>query len=375
MTGPTLPGPPLFDPAPAPLADERLALLALRFTTQLGPRRIEELRRHFGSALAALQAPPRALREVPGLDSRSVAALTGTQTQGQARTRAQAELTRTQVEGVTLLFRGLPGYPAALNALGDPPAVLWVRGSLPELPEVPRAIGMVGTRAASPHAAAFTRMLAADLARAGVVVVSGLARGIDTAAHEAAVGAGGLSIGVLGSAVDVIYPGENRALAAQLTLISESPLGTRPAQHLFPVRNRLIAALSAGTVVVEGERRSGSLITATHALECGRTVFAVPGRAGDPRAAGPHQLLRDGAVLTENAADVLNELGWGAAPPAPQPDLPPEQAQVLAALHEPRTLDDLQAITRLPLPELQTALVLLHLLGLTQEVGGRWVRR
>ncbi|WP_407928442.1 DNA-processing protein DprA [Deinococcus aquaedulcis] len=375
MTGPSVNGPTLFDAAPPPLTDERLALLTLRFTTQLGPRRIEGLRRHFGSAVAALQAPGRALREVPGLDTRSVAALGDARAQAQAHTRAQTELARTQAEGVTLLFRGLPGYPAALNALGDPPPALWVRGTLPELPEVPRAIGMVGTRAASPHGAAFTRMLAADLARAGVVVVSGLARGIDTAAHGAAVEAGGLSIAVLGSAIDVIYPSENRALAERLILVSESPLGTRPAQHLFPERNRLIAALSAGTVVVEGERRSGSLITATHALECGRTVFAVPGRAGDPRAAGPHQLLRDGAVLTESAADVLTELGWGAAPPAPLPDLPPEQARVLAALHEPRTLDDLQTLTGLPLPEVQTALVLLQLLGLTEEVGGRWVRR
>lgn len=121
--------------------------------------------------------------------------------------------------------------------------------------------------------------------------------------------------------------------------------------------------------------KSGSLITATHALECGRTVFAVPGRAGDPRAAGPHRLLREGAVLTETAGDILGELGWGDAPAAPLPDLPPEQARVHAALTTPATLDDLQAATGLALPGLQTALVMLQLMGLAEEVGGRWARR
>ncbi|MBB5235834.1 putative Rossmann fold nucleotide-binding protein DprA/Smf involved in DNA uptake [Deinococcus budaensis] len=137
----------------------------------------------------------------------------------------------------------------------------------------------------------------------------------------------------------------------------------------------LIAALSAATVVVEGELKSGSLITATHALECGRTVFAVPGRAGDPRAAGPHRLLREGAVLTETAADILSELGWGEAPAVPAPDLPPEQARVHAALSTPATLDDLRGATGLALPDLQTALVMLQLMGLAEEIGGRWARR
>ncbi|GMA15674.1 DNA-protecting protein DprA [Deinococcus metallilatus] len=347
------------------------ALLTLRFTPGLGPRRTENLRRHFGSAEAALKAPLTALRDVPGLDSRSVAGI-GT---AKPREQAEAELGKARQEGVTLLGRGLPGYPPALEALDDPPPVLWVQGNLPDLAVVPRAVGIVGTRGASPHALSLTRTLAADLARAGVVVVSGLARGVDTAAHEASVEAGGVSVGVLGSAVNVIYPGENVGLARRLTLVSEYPLGTGPAQHHFPTRNRLIAALSSATVVVEGELRSGSLITATHALECGRTVFAVPGRAGDPRAAGPHRLLREGAVLTETAQDILNELGWGDAPAAPTPDLPPEQARTYAALTTPATLDDLQAATGLALPDLQTALVMLQLLGLAEEVGGRWTRR
>ena len=121
--------------------------------------------------------------------------------------------------------------------------------------------------------------------------------------------------------------------------------------------------------------KSGSMITATHALECGRSVFAVPGRAGDPRAAGPHRLLREGAVLTESAQDILDELGWGTVRAGPLPDLPPEQARVLAALSMPTTLDDIQAQVRLPLPDIQTALAMLQLLGLAEETGGRWARR
>ncbi|WP_019010425.1 DNA-processing protein DprA [Deinococcus aquatilis] len=352
-------------------AEELLALLTLRFTPQLGPRRIESLRERFGSARAALTMPLTELRHTPGLDARSLSGI-GTARPAQ---QAEAELSKLERAGVTLLGRGLPGYPAALDSLGDPPAVLWVRGPLPDLPSVPRTIGMVGTRAASPHALALTRKIAADLARSDVTVISGLARGIDTAAHSASTEAGGLSIGILGSAVNMIYPHENAALAQKLTLISEYPLGTGPATHHFPIRNRLIAALSAATIVMEGELKSGSLITATHALECGRTVFAVPGLAGDPRAAGPHRLIRDGAVLTENVQDILNEMGWGAACTAPLPDLPPDQARVLAALNAPSTLDDLQAGTGLSLSELQTALVMLQLQMLTEEVGGRWVRR
>ncbi|WP_051517415.1 DNA-processing protein DprA, partial [Deinococcus phoenicis] len=228
------------------------ALLTLRFTPGLGPRRTENLRRHFGSAEAALRAPLTALRDVPGLDAKSAAGL-GT---ARPREQAEAELGKAAKEGVTLLGRGLDGYPAALEALGDPPPVLWVKGDLPDFPVVPRAVGIVGTRGASPHALGLTRALTADLARAGVVVVSGLARGVDTQAHQASVDAGGVSVGVLGSAVNHIYPSENVGLARRLTLVSEYPLGTGPAQHHFPTRNRLIAALSAATVVVEGELKS-----------------------------------------------------------------------------------------------------------------------
>ncbi|WP_161882253.1 DNA-processing protein DprA [Deinococcus alpinitundrae] len=364
--------------APSPISPtgpdaELLALLTLRLTPGLGPRRIENLRRHFGSAQAVLAAPLARLREVPGLDSKSLSAV-GMPGVG---VRAEQELGRAREAGVQVLGRGLQGYPAALEALQDPPAALWVRG--PDLPleVVTRAVGLVGTRAASEHALRLTRQLSGDLARAGVNIVSGLARGIDSAAHQAALDAGGVSTALLGCGVDVIYPAENARLAARLTLVSEYPLGTRPATHHFPQRNRLIAALSAGSVMIEGDLKSGAMITATHALECGRTVFAVPGRANDPLAAGAHRLLREGAVLTEHAGDVLHELGWGEAPAAVHLDLTPEQALVYTALPEIGAvlLDDIVSRSGLDMSQAQLALTMLGLCGLVDEQGGRYLRR
>ena len=228
---------------------ELLALLTLRFTPGLGPRRVEALRSFCGSAQAVLKTPLLDLREVPGLD---VKALQAIGTAGPAVKAAQ-EIERAAEYGATLLGRGLEGYPEALESLGDPPAVIWVSGELPPLAAVPRAIGVVGTRKASTHALHLTGQISTDLTRADVMVVSGLARGIDTAAHAAAINAGGLTLGILGSGLDQMYPPENEGMARRMTVISEYPLGTGPAPHNFPQRNRLIAALSAGSLIVEGE--------------------------------------------------------------------------------------------------------------------------
>lgn len=354
-------------------ATELRALLTLHFTPGLGARRAAALLAHFGSARAVLAASPLELGMTAGLGERVIAALRAPE----AAARADAELNRCERAGVALLGRDLPGYPAALAALHDPPPVLWLKvpggaePSWPTLDAVPRAVAVVGTRRPSAYGLRMAAQLARELALGGVTVVSGMARGIDGAAHRAALDAGGDSVAVLGCGADVVYPAEHRALASGLFRVSEYPLGTRPAPYRFPERNRIIAALSAGVVVVEGEEGSGSLLTAREALDCGRTVFAVPGRAGDPLARGPHSLLREGAVLTESAADVLAELGLDAPPAAPPPELPPEQAAVYAALAEPLTLDDLALRTGLPSGELQLALTLLQLAGLAEEGGGR----
>ena len=351
--------------------DELTALLALRFTPGLGPLRTEALRRHFGGAGAALSAPSRALREVPGLDARSAGGVGAPETVA----RARLELKRSAKLHVRLLGRGLDGYPAALEALSDPPAVLWALGELPELAVVPRAVGIVGTRQASAFALAFTRKLALDLVRSGAVIVSGLARGIDTAAHKAALEGGAPTIGVMASGVNIVYPSENRPLAARMAVLSEHPIGTSPAAHNFPGRNRIIAALSAASVIVEGAVTSGAMITAAAAAECGRQVFAVPGRAGELLSSGPHKLLREGAALCEGAEDIFAELGWSAAAPPPAPELPPELARVHAALGTPRLLDDLAEQLGEGAAELQGALMLLCLRGLVEELpGGRYRR-
>ena len=356
--------------SPLPLEELR-ALLALRFTPGLGALRIRALMRHFGNAEAVFGAKLSSLREVDGLEAKSVAAI------GKLEwlERANTELERVHKVGARLIGYGAPDYPQALHALPDPPAVLWVRGELPELETVPKAIGIVGTRKASPQGLAFSRKLARALSEVGIKIISGLARGIDTAAHEACLEGGSLTIGVLGSGVDVIYPSENVRLASRMTVLSEHPLGTPPASFNFPGRNRLIAALSAGSVIVEGDVKSGAMITAGAALECGRTVFAVPGRPLEVLSQGPHKLLREGATLCESAEDIVLEFGWLSKPALPLPDLPPEQLKVLGALEGTPLLDDIALRCGLSSFEVQSVLMMLRFQGLVQELpGGRYSR-
>jgi len=204
-------------------------------------------------------------------------------------------------------------YPPALREIPDPPPLLWLRGRAEAL-HAPRLVAVVGARAASRQGLEVAAAIGGGLAAAGVVVVSGLARGVDTAAHRAAIDAGGTSIAVLGSGLDRLYPPEHALLADALVergaLVSEYLPGTPPLAHHFPLRNRIISGLTAATVVVEASEKSGSLITAGAALEQGREVMAVPGSVATGRHRGAHALLRDGATLVERAEDVLSALGW-----------------------------------------------------------------
>lgn len=201
-------------------------------------------------------------------------------------------------------------FPAALAAIHDPPQTIFVKGDLDAL-RAP-SVAIVGSRAASPYALEVARRLGADLARRKIAVVSGLARGVDSAAHRGALEGGGVTIAVFGCGVDVIYPAEHRALAARISergaLVSEFPLGTPPRREHFPQRNRIISGLSLAVVIVEAAEGSGSLITADFAMEQGRTVLAVPGNVLGGRNVGAHALLRDGAKLVECADDILEEL-------------------------------------------------------------------
>lgn len=353
------------------------ATLVLARSRGLGPRRIKLLVTHFGSAQAVLAAEPEALTAVEGVGPGSLADLAAARSDDWPR----KELARAERLGVRVLALEDAEYPESLRAIYDPPPVLYLRGELPETGALPRSVGVVGTRDASPYALALAKRLAADLAAAGVTVVSGLALGVDSAAHAGALGsAEGRTVAVLGSGVDVVYPRQNQALARQIwqgrgAVVSEQPLGSSPRPGNFPGRNRIITGLSRAVVVVEAGEKSGALITAEFALEEGRTVFAVPGRAGDPRAKGALALLKQGAVMVQEAADVLNEFGWRPAASQAGPELSAAQRALLETVARLGTplLDDLLQATGQSASELLPQLTVLELEGLVQlEPGGRY---
>lgn len=281
-----------------------------------------------------------------------------------------------------------PGYPALLAEIRSPP-VLHARGRVEAGDAV--AVAIVGARRASAYGLATAERLAADLASRGVTIVSGLARGIDTAAHRGALAAGGRTLAVLGSGLDIVYPPENRPLAAEIerhgAVVSQFPAGTPPLPGNFPARNRTLAGLALGVIVVEGSERSGALITAAMAGDLGREVLAVPGRIGDELSQGPLRLIQDGAKLVRDWADVVQELPEHArralrvsstrlrasSPPA---DSTPE-GKVLAVLRddEPRSIEDVIARSGVSAAAVSAALLSLELAGWARSLPGqRWVR-
>lgn len=280
--------------------------------------------------------------------------------------------------GQRALALGAPAYPARLLQIPDPPPVLWVRGD-PAALSAPRMVALVGARAATRGGLAMAADLAAGLAAAGVTVVSGLARGVDGAAHQAALAQGGTSVGVLGSGLDRLYPVEHAELAADLAdrgaVVSEYPADTPALPHHFPLRNRIISGLTAAVVVVEASEKSGSLITAMAALEQGREVMAVPGPVAPGRHRGGHALLRDGARLVEGAGDVLAELGWGERPlgaPGPEAGVPSALAAELGLETgaEDFSADEVVAATGRPIAAISARLATLEVEGRIRRIGG-----
>lgn len=294
--------------------------------------------------------------------------------------RAAAALARAADRGLVPLTWSDARYPAALLTIVDWPAVLWMRGDADAFSHP--AVAIVGSRAGSPYALAVAERLAADLASRGVAIVSGLARGVDSAAHRGAVSAPGATIAVLGSGADVIYPPEHAALAGEIAasggaIVSELAPGTPPLKRFFPQRNRIISGIARAVVVVEAGERSGSLITARLALEQGRDVLAVPGNVLSGRNRGAHALLRDGAKIVETADDILEELG----PPSGRPDGCRTGTSggdpLLACLTpgEPADLDALAERSGLTAAHLLPRLLDLELQGLVGRIGGgRFVR-
>ncbi len=367
------------------MTDPTLAYLSLSHAKGLGPRKLKLLVEYFGSAAAVLEAAQDELLAVENVGpSLAKSVVTARESDW-----PEQEIARAARLNVALVHLEDARYPESLKAVYDPPPVLYVRGDLPAGSGATgsKAVGMVGTRDASEYALRLTERLARDLAAAGVVIVSGLALGVDTAAHRGALSApGGQTVAVLGSGVDVVYPRQNQDLARTIfsgrgAVVSEYPLGTGPRAGNFPGRNRIINGLASGVVVVEAGSKSGALITADYASEEGRTVFAVPGRVGDPRSSGTLSLLKQGAVLVQDASDILHELGWDAGatrPPEPaQVDLPPHEAALLEAvarLGNP-LLDDLVVAAGKSAAELLPLLTMLELKGHVRSLpGGRYAR-
>jgi DNA processing protein len=295
---------------------EKLDRLRLIRTDGVGPRTFSELVGRYGSAGAALDALPALARKSRKPDRFRVPSADA----------VRAEFDSFAGANVDALFLGEPDYPQALAAIDDPPPILFLKGDASLLGRP--MIAIVGARNASSNGRAFASDIAAELGAAGQVVVSGLARGIDGAAHRGSLATG--TVAVVAGGCDVVYPPEHRELQDEIAekglIVSEQPIGTVPTARHFPARNRLISGLSAGVLVVEAALRSGSLITARLALEQGRDVFAVPGSPRDPRCGGTNDLLRQGAVLTEKAADIIDALSQPIfrmrmkSPPAADPE-------------------------------------------------------
>ena len=377
-----------FAPAPLPVAElgpaERLACLRLIRSENVGPVTFRELINHYGGAQAALEALPELARR--GGNRRGIRIC--------ARGTALAELEAAERCGARLLFTIEPGFPPTLAAVDMPPPLLYVKGRVDLLARP--MIAVVGSREASAAGMKLAHLLTADLARAGLVVVSGLARGIDRAAHQAALATG--TIAVTAGGLDVVYPPEHAELQHRIgvegCLVSEMPPGFEPRAKEFPRRNRIVSGLSHGVVIIEAARRSGTLITARMAIEQGREVFAVPGHPLDPRAEGTNNLIKTGATLVTEAADILEalepQLGLQAralreadieAPlPGAEPALPPpllgdpHRAAVLAALGPaPIDIDAIVRATGLPIRAVQVLLMELDLAGRIARHGAQLV--
>jgi DNA processing protein len=359
---------------------DAVARLRLIRTDSIGPITYRQLIARFGDAESALQALPDLARR--GGRAVAIASIA----------EAEAELAALDTIGASMIFIGTPAYPTLLASLETAPPVISARGDIGLLDRP--AVAIVGARNASAAGARFARQLATDLAAEEMVVVSGLARGIDAAAHQGAMAGG--TIAVVAGGVDIVYPPENAALMAEIAekglIIAEQKPGIEPQARHFPRRNRIIAGLAAGTLVVEGAPKSGSLITARVAAEAGREVMAVPGSPLDPRAQGCNLLIREGATLVQSAADVVEALsafaqGAGtalglryratAATPWAEPVArdagDPERTEIARLLSPtPVAIDEIVRLSGLPAAVVATVLLDMELMGrLVRHAGGR----
>ena len=372
-------------PSPQPEFDDQLRQeLLLSLISGIGPLIRRKLLSRFETADQVLRASAGELQSVDGIGPTLARRIT----KAHEEIDVDEQLQIVRDNNLTVLLESDPQYPPLLKEIPDPPGVLFVRGSL--LPGDQLAIGIVGTRHASRYGLRQAASLATGLARAGVTVISGMARGIDTAAHRAALEAGGRTVAVLASGVLNPYPPENVKLAAEIAeqgcLLSEAAPTMLPISGMFPQRNRIISGMSVGTIIVEAAERSGALITARHAWEQNREVFAVPGQIDSRTSQGPHRLIRDGAKLVTCVEDVLEELG-PLAQEAPRADgttvrVPAEvllndvEQQVLQAVDPKGSLiDDVTQSSGLPVHRVLSTIHVLEMRQLVRRVSGNRVAR
>lgn len=358
--------------------------LTLVLTTGVGPMTLAALLERFDSADAVLSGSPSELAEVPGVG----VAIGRRLRSSESRELAQQVIQQCACAGISILRPHSPQFPRLLRELPDPPSVLYVRGQLRPCDGL--ALAIVGTRGASNYGRAQAERFARQLARAGLTIVSGLARGIDAGAHRGAIDAQGRTIAVLSSGVHEIYPPQHADLAEQIiehgALISEMPPYTKPKKGMFPQRNRLISGMSLGTLVVEAAERSGALITARHAGEQGREVFAMPGMVTSPAARGCHALIRDGAYLVQDPEDILDQLGPLVETVQITPDttvrhpaqlqLNDQETAVLNAIAlEPTDINLVVTTSGLPVARVLSTLSVLEMRHLIRRISGQIVQR
>ena len=347
--------------------------VALSMAPGVGSVLFKRLMEAFGSPEGVFQAKAKDLERIEGIGSKVAGALRKFHWKDQV----DKELRSAETIGARLVPWEEEEYPPALKQIYDPPPLLYVLGTL--TPQDQKSVAVVGSRYPTTYGEMFAQRMAMGLSQRGVTVVSGLARGVDSAAHRGALAAGGRTIGVLGCGIDLIYPPENRDLFAEVeargAILSEFPLGTPPEKDHFPIRNRVISGMSLGVVVVEATLRSGSLITARCALDQGREVFAAPGNADSARSAGTNRLIREGAKLVTRAEEVLEEfprLSLSEAPAQPpKPRVTGEEAKVFDVLgSQAMHIDQVTALSALPSARVSAILLSLELAGHIRQLPG-----
>ena len=358
------------------------ASLILNMLPQVGPVRVKRLGERFGSPSAILEATGSSLRSVEGIGPEVSSVITN----WQAHADLKAELSLVEKAGARVLSQNDPEYPPLLREIHDPPIALYILGTLEDR-DHRNGIGIVGTRKASHYAMESAKRLGYQLAYSGLTIYSGMARGIDTAAHQAALAANGRTVAVLGSGLAHLYPAENIPLAEKIAsghgaVISEFPMGTTPSKQTFPRRNRIISGCSFGLLVVEAGQNSGALISAREAGEQGRSLYAVPGRIDLPGTLGSNRLIQQGAKLVIDAGDILADLPMlFASPPElstsrPRISLTGEELKVYEAIgDDPTSVDAIIAKSALPPAKVSSKLLALELARhVRSQPGGRYVK-